>query len=569
MNRLLVAGAVFITALFAISFISNQETKVQDLNSFKIKNIVRCSPDWDYLNFVLKDADIPPMPGAGNYQWHLNTSKDSAQFYFNQGINMYYGFHIIEALASFKKAAKFDPQNPMLWWAQALAYGPNINDVGYQVNSEAFNAAQKAKVLMQSARPFEQLLIKAMSVRYSDDSSIAREKLNQAYADAMQKAYQQYKNNVDVATLYADALMLQHPWDLWYTNGKPKAWTPAIRQVLEHVLQMSPEHPGANHYYIHVMEASPEAAKALPSANRLGSLAPGLAHLVHMPSHIYLRTGNFKKGSQINEDAIAQFRRYSSLFPAVQENVFIYLLHNQHMQVNCALMAGRLDYAKKASLELQQGIDTSLLFLEAPTGAAVQYIYMTPILVDVHFGNWENILQTPQPQELHSYARILHHFAKGMAYAGMNQVAAAKNELSRLQELMRDPSLKIPFGAFSSALEGATVAEKILNGSILLQERKYSEANRLFEEAVKTEENMVYNEPRDWILNPKQYAGKAYLAAGEWKKAEEAFRRDLRGNDQNVWSLNGLRQALLKQNRSTEAKKISDQLETAYKEGAF
>ncbi|MCU7549102.1 hypothetical protein OCK74_08245 [Chitinophagaceae bacterium LB-8] len=567
MKRLFLFGAIVLAALIAISFISNQKAINTDLNSFKARNIVRCSPDWDYVNTILEDADIPPMPGAGKYHWKLRTTNDSAQFYFNQGINMYYGFHIIEALASFQKAAKFDPQNPMLWWAQALAYGPNINDVGYKANVEAYNAALKAKELMQNVQPFEQLLIEAMTTRYSEDSTISREKLNQAYVDGMQKAFRQYQNNIDVATLYADAMMLQHPWDLWFNNGKPKTWTPVIRSVLEGVLRKNPEHPGANHYYIHVMEASPEAAKALPSADRLGSLTPGLAHMVHMPSHIYLRTGNFKKGSQINEEAIAQFQKYSSLFPAVQENIFIYLLHNRHMQVNCALLAGRYEYAKKAAEELRQGIDTSYLSLDAPMGAAVQYIYMTPVLLDVHFGKWENILQLPQPKESHLYAMILHSFARGMAFAGQNKLQDAHHEFSRLQQLMKDSSLKIPFGAFSSAYDGAVVAGNILQGSIALKEKKYTEANSFFDKAVKAEENMVYNEPRDWILNPKQYAGMAYLAAGQWEKAEEIFRNDLHVNDQNVWALNGLRLSLEKQNKNSEAKKIVENLEIAYKEG--
>src|SRR5215213_2464407 len=246
------------------------------LIEFKKKNIISCSPDRDDLLKLLEEVDISPMPGAGKYHWKINTTNDSAQFYFDQGINMYYGFHIIEAMASFKKAARFDPESPMVWWAQALALGPNINDVGYAASPEALFTTQKAVDLSTKATQVERSLILAMEKRYVKDSTVTREKLNQDYVDDLKKSYLKYPDNADVAALYADALMLQHPWDLWNNNGTPKPWTPRIRTVVEKTLSLNPNHPGANHYYIHTMEASPYADKALPSANRLGSLTPGL-----------------------------------------------------------------------------------------------------------------------------------------------------------------------------------------------------------------------------------------------------------------------------------------------------
>jgi hypothetical protein len=187
---------------------------------------------------------------------------------------MYYGFHIIEALASFKKASRFDPKNAMVWWAQALANGPNINDVGYSASPAALEANEKALSLSSRATPIEKGLIKAMLVRYAEDTTQTREKLNQDYVDAMKKLADQYPTNADAVSLYADALMLQHPWDMWNNDGTPKTWTPQIRSTLEKALALNPNHPGANHYYIHVMEASPYAEKALASANRLGGLTP-------------------------------------------------------------------------------------------------------------------------------------------------------------------------------------------------------------------------------------------------------------------------------------------------------
>ena len=208
---------------------------------------------------------------------------------------MYYAFHIIEAMGSFKKAELFDNSNALIYWAQALAYGPNINDFAYASNSDAVAAAEKAKQLSANASNKEKGLIDAMLARYSNDSAIGRKTLNQLYATPMKKNYDRFKNDGDISALYADALMLQHPWEYWQHDGKAQPWTPEIVLVLENVLKLHPNHPGANHYYIHTMEASPDPGKALPSADRLGTMMPDVSHMVHMPSHIYIRTGNSKK----------------------------------------------------------------------------------------------------------------------------------------------------------------------------------------------------------------------------------------------------------------------------------
>jgi hypothetical protein len=566
MKKLALLGLAILTACAVIAFTDHQSPKPFDVAAYKAKATARCSPDWNTLAAVLDAMDIPPMPDAGIYKWKINTSSDSAQFYFNQGINMYYGFHIIEALASFKKAARLDPENPMIWWAQALAYGPNINDVGYAASPDALAATAKAAALLAKASPMEKALIQAIQLRYSADSTQTRAKLNEDYVAAMKKAYTQYPANVDVATLYADALMLQHPWDLWQTNGTPKPWTPTIRTVLEKVILEAPNHPGANHYYIHVMEASPLAYKALPSADRLGSLTPGLSHMVHMPSHIYLRTGQFNKGVGINEQAIQRYQQYASLFPAVQENAFLYQWHNLHMQANCAMMAGRYQLAHESAMDIQEAVDTSMLSLAPPLGNGVQYIYMTPVLVNIHFGKWDSILATKAPAEGHVYARILDHFARGAAYAGKQNTPKAKEELANLEALLNEPSLAMPMGPFSPPLDGAKVAAALLQGMIARAEGKIPEAIGHFNQAVALEEAMIYNEPRDWILNPKQYLGAAYLAAKQWQNAENTFKRDLNQNVQNVWSLYGLLEALQQQQKKTEANIIKKQLEIAQKE---
>ena len=270
---LLLAVFSLITALLAFRMkeISAKTHYKEDIAANKNKTIIRCGPDWEALKEWIDESDIPPIPGAGIYKWKISTTSDSAQFYFNQGINMYYSFHIIEAMASFKKAERFDPTCAIIFWAKALTYGPNINDFGYRASPEALTAVSETNKLAEKASPYERALINAMTVRYTGDSTdVTRAQLNQEYTDKMKNVYEKFPNNPDAQALYADAMMLQHPWNLWNVNGTPKPWTPLIREVLEKLLAKSPNHPGANHYYIHVMEPSPFAAKALPSAERLG-----------------------------------------------------------------------------------------------------------------------------------------------------------------------------------------------------------------------------------------------------------------------------------------------------------
>jgi tetratricopeptide (TPR) repeat protein len=563
----LIATAMVVAMLPAFRFFNNQsvQTSPFDLSEYKKKNIVRCSPDWNELIGRIEEIDIPPIPGAGIYKWKISTTNDSAQFYFNQGINMYYCFHIIEAMASFKKAAKFDPNCPMLYWAQALAYGPNINDFGYRASPEALSSTKRAKELSSKAAQLEKELIDAMFVRYTADSAdVTRAKLNQDYVDMMEKVYKNYPANPDAQALYADAMMLQHPWDLWNNHGTPKPWTPHIREVLEKLLTKYPNHPGANHYYIHVMEPSPFAAKALPSADRLGKTNPGLSHVVHMPSHIFLRTGNYQRGIDVNINAVNSYRKSIPLYAPVTGADFLYIIHNLHMKTNNAMLAGNYKIAEAAAFETRSSIVADYLSVPPPMGNYIQYIYMTPVLVYVRFGKWNELLQFPQPEPSQVYGNILYRFGRGMALVNQSRFAEAKYELEQMQQLMQDKNLAIPFTPFSPSLEGAVVAENLLAGTIALKEKRISESAAVFTKAVTTEENMVYDEPRDWLLNPKHYSGNAYLENGDGINAEKAFRKDLLNNNENGWALFGLYKALLLQKKNAEAAKVLTRFKTAF-----
>ena len=560
------AGLAFLSAFFAFSF--NRIHNLPKSNSIaafvKKKNIIRCGPDWELMKDWIEEVDIPVISGAGSYQWKISTTNDSAQLYFNQGINMYYSFHIIEAMASFKKAARFDPGCAMLPWAQALTYGPNINDFGYAASPDALAASSKAVALSANSSHKERMLIEAQLVRYSADSTQTRVRLNQLYVDKMKELYEKYPDEADVAALYADALMLQHPWDLWRTDGTPKPWTPRIREVLEKLLEKTPNHPGANHYYIHVMEPSPFAIKALPSADRLGKLTPGLAHTVHMPSHIYLRAGLFEKGVSVNEQAVNSYKTILPLYAPASGADFLYLIHALHMQTNNAMLEGRSGYSVKSASEVVNSIPKDYLAFPGAMGNYVQYIYMTPVLVDIRFGRWNELLNRPKPQEDRVYANVLYHFGRGVAWANQSNFPKAREERDQMLRWMKDSSLHIPFSPFSAAIEGAKVAEKLLSCTIALQENNYTAAIAYFEEASKIEETMVYNEPRDWILNPRHYLGNALLKAGKWKEAEKNFQRDLNNNNENGWALWGLYQSLAGQHKKAEGAKVLARFKKAF-----
>lgn len=534
---------------------------------YRNKIIQQCSPDWSQVNADSLANGIGPLPGWGNYRWNISTKNDSARFYFNQGINMYYAFHIIESMASFKKAQQFDINNAMIYWAEALAFGPNINDFEYAATAAAFVAAQKALSLKDNCTETEKGLIEAMAVRYTMDSTISRKTLNQLYATAMKKLNLQYNQDADVATLYADALMLQHPWDYWKHTGEAQPWTAEILTVLEAVLSNNPEHPGANHYYIHSVEASSNPQRALQSADKLGSLMPGVAHMIHMPSHIYIRSGNYKQGSMVNEMSVRGYNTYRALYPDVKNNVPLYLIHNLHMQSACAMMRANYNYSNKSAYECSNSFDTSMLSMPAPWGTGIQYMYMTPVINNVRFKKWDIILNNAAPPIHHIYATVLWHWATGMAFAGKNKIEAAYSELKIMQKKMKAPDMLVNAQPFNAPADAAKVAEKILEAVIAAKENNITQAIQLLNEAVVKEDALIYNEPKDWLIPAREYLGDVLLKAGKFEQAERIFKEDLKENPHNHWALYGLYFSLDKQHKRKEAIEIKKEFDHAF-EGA-
>lgn len=555
---------LFVLAGFRYSKINEQPKKISREEVYKHRPVIFCSPNWTELNADSLVNGIGALPGWGNYRWNITTQDDSARFYFNQGINMYYAFHIIEAMASFKKAARFDNNNAMIFWAQALAYGPNINDFEYAATPEAFADAQKALLLQSNCSPKEKALIAAMAVRYTPDSTVSRQSLNELYAKAMKNAYNNFKQDADVATLYADALMLLHPWDYWKHNGDAEPWTPELLSVLEGAIKINNIHPGANHYYIHAVEASKNSKRAMASADRLGKLMPGVSHMIHMPSHIYIRNGEYTKGITVNEMSVKGYADYLALYPDVQNNAGLYLVHNLHMQTNCAMMKANYSYSNKSALATGRSIDTSYLSWPAPGGTYMQYLYMTPTINNVRFGKWDAILNDAPINEQNDYSSTLWHWARGMAFAGKNKFTEAENELKIVQEKMKSPDMLVVMAPYNAPADAAKVAVKILEGIIAAKQHDFTTAIRLLNEGVVYEDMLIYNEPKDWLLPVREYLGTVLLQSGNAKKAAEIFEEDLKENPNNHWSLYGLYKALEKQKKTAAAKVIKNQFDKAF-----
>ena len=528
------------------------------------RNAIRCSPLLNNINFA-DSAAIPLLKGWGKYRMPATTNNDSAKIYFEQGINMYYGFHVIEALASFEKAVKFDTSFAMGYWGKALSYGPNINDYGYSASPDALTAVDKAFAFSNRCSPVEKALIEAMQVRYSADSTQSRSALNQLYADAMKKVYLRFGESADAAALYVDALMVQHPWDLYYKNYQPKAWTAEIVNTLEKLLQKYPQHPGAAHYYIHAVEASAHPEKGLAVSKILPGLMPGVAHLVHMPSHIYIRSGYYGIGEQVNDDAVKGYYDYLNQFPAVVNNSPLYLIHNLHMQATCANMEGRYKHSMKIAADCSNSFDSTMQDTPDYIGIFIQYVYMTPLLTQIRFGRWDDILKTTQPPAAHIYANLLWHYGAGLAYARKHDFSNAANELTTINNEMSNQQLKAPAPSYANpGIAGAEVAATILEGVIAEEKSDYSKSIAALQHAVVLEDSMVYNEPKDWVHPARQYLGNVYCKAKKFAAAEKVYRQDLVINPNNGWSLTGLAIALSGQAKNEAAIKVKARAAKAF-----
>jgi tetratricopeptide (TPR) repeat protein len=478
----------------------------------------------------------PVFPGWGHHHYPISTSVDSAQFYFDQGLSLYYSFHLSEAAASFKEATVKDSGCAMAYWGEALAMGPFYNSTyTYRMPREVLPVLDRMNELSASATAKEREMIAALDRRYSTDiSDRRRSQLNQAWSSAMAVLTRKFPDDNDIAALYIDGMMTQHAWDLWDPQGRPKPWTPALVSLCEKILARDPDHPAALHYHIHLLEASLHPEATLESANRLKDMMPGVPHMVHMASHSYQRTGLYAKGVSINDAANAAQTNYSELAP--QLHLHPTVIHYDAVEAFCAMNAGMYEKAMTSALRCRSAI----LSRPGVPNANAQYLSMMPVFVQLRLGKWDAVLDERLPDRTWVFASLLGDFARGMAYLRTGKMAEASACLDSIRSHQNEPFLAAPIPPSNTPVKVAAVAEEILAGEILFAAGKPNAALTAFQHAIDSEDALTCLEPKDWALPARQYAGACCLKLGRVGEAEKLYREDLVQNPGNGWALLGL-----------------------------
>jgi Flp pilus assembly protein TadD len=512
------------------------------------------------------EKQAPPaklFSGMGALHHPIATKNPEAQKFFDQGLTLVYAFNHAEAARSFQRAADLDPREPMPHWGIALALGPNYNADQVDAGAEkaAFDEIQKAKSLEASAPDAERAYIDALAHRFSTDPKADYHALARDYANAMREVSHRYIDDPDAGTLFAESMMDLNPWQLWSTDGAPAPGTEEIVATLESVLRIAPNHVGANHFYIHALEASPFAERALPSAQRLETLVPNAGHLVHMPAHIYIRTGDYDAAAKSNVTAVEVDRRYLRDRQITNPAYAVgYASHNLHFLAAAAAMDGDFSQAVSAAKELES---KSRAAVSEMSGA--EAFLPTPIFVLLRFAHWDEVLALPAPDAKLAGLNFFWHYARGCAYAAKNQTSQSEAELAALEQI----SKQLPSGPAFEMLysDWATIhdlAAHSLSARIEYARGNSAAAIEHWRAAVAVQDKMRYNEPADWYYPIRESLGAALLRSGDAPGAEKVFREDLAHNPRNPRSLFGLSKSL-EAEKSPDAEWVKSSFDAAWK----
>lgn len=502
----------------------------------------------------------PAYAGMGDHTRPITTRSGEAQRLFNHGLQLTYGFNHDEAVRLFTAAAEADPLAAMPWWGVAYCHGININDPAMTEERSrlAWEALERARARLAGASEVERALVGALAERYAWPAPEDRSSLDRAYADAMGAVHARFPRDGDVAALYAESLMNLQPWDYWTNDGEPKGRILEIVSVIERGLDAHPGHPGLNHFYIHAVEASEDPDRAVPAADRLTTLVPGSGHLVHMPSHIYVRVGRYPDAMRSNERAIEIDREYLRTASGVGLYA-MYYAHNIHFLAYAAMMAGDEATAVRAARALEAEVP------EAPLreyAGLIDGIMPTNFHALVRFGRWEDVLAEPDYPEWRLMSRAARSYARSVACSALGRTEQARAELA---EFERRAAL-VPdewFVMQNRATDVLPIARCVAQGELLFREGRRDEAYELLRRGVELEDALVYDEPPGWMLPVRHALGALMMADGRYAECEAVYREDLRRNRGNMWALTGLKLALEAQGKSDEARAVGEQLETA------
>jgi tetratricopeptide (TPR) repeat protein len=508
---------------------------------------------------------VTMVTGLGDLHHPVSTSNAQAQQFFDQGLRFIYAFNHDEAVRSFQHAAELDPKLAIAYWGVAEAVGPNYNDpADPERYKQAHDAAQKAVDMSAAASPSEQAYIHAMAKRFPADPKSDLKKAAEEYHDAMREVVKEFPDDLDAATLFAESGMNLHPWGLWHPDGTPEAGTDEIVTTLESVLKRDPNHLGAVHYYIHTVEASPSPERALAGANRLASLAPGAGHIVHMPAHIYIRTGDFESAVKTNEKAAEVDRAYIKATNAQGIYPMMYYSHNLHFIAMCSAMNGNYPEARKNAEMLAEHVGPAVKMMPPLEG------FMTiPVAVELRFHHWNEMLKMPQPDPAMKTATVFWHFGRGMALASTGKINEAEAEYKVVSdaEEATPPDVIFAMPINNKAKDIMKIAKDVLGAKVALAKKDNAGAVVMLREAVAIQDTLKYGEPPDWFFPVRESLGAALLISGDTAGAEKVFREDLDRNPRNPRSLFGLHQALKVEKRDYDAGFIQKQFDAAWKGG--
>ena len=518
----------------------------------------------DHASHVQTHA-VTLVSGLGDLHHPVSTRNPLAQQFFDQGLRFIYAFNHDEAARSFGHAAELDPKLAMAYWGVAEAVGPNYNDPADPDRyKHAHDAVQKAVDLSADASPSEQAYIAAMAKRFPADPNSDLKKAAEDYHDAMRQVATQFPDDLDAATLFAESGMNLHPWGLWHQDGTPEAGTEEIVSTLESVMKRDPNHLGAIHYYIHSVEASNNPERALAGANKLAALAPGAGHIVHMPAHVYIRTGDYEAAVKTNEQAAEVDRTYIKATGAQGIYPMMYYSHNLHFVAMCGAMNGRYTEARKNADLLVANVGPHVKDMPPLEG------FMTiPVAVEIRFHHWNELLKMPAPDPAMKTASVFWHFGHGLALAGTGKVAEAEAEYKIVSdaEAATPPDVIFQMPINNKAKDIMKIAEDVLGAKVAMAKKDQAGAIAMLRQAVAIQDTLKYGEPPDWFYPVRESLGGALLISGDAAGAEKVFREDLDRNPRNPRSLFGLQQALLLQKRDYDAGFVQKQFETSWKGG--
>ena len=557
---------IFCSTILFCSCNKRTDNKTKGIKAKPISANYSCStPETTDKFWYSSGKKAPLFSGLDGLNFPITTKNKEAQRYFNQGLTLSFGFNHSEAARSFYEATRKDPKCAMSWWGFAYVLGPNYNGGMEKDNFlRAFNAVKKAKLNVGSCTEKEKDLIEALSQRYSNDTTVVRAVLDAAYAVAMKKVYKKYPNDVTIGSLFAESIMDMHPWNLWNKDGTAQPWTPEIMMVLKKCIQLEPKHAGANHFYVHATEMSQHAEDAETSADLLRTLVPGSGHLVHMPSHTYIRIGRYHDGVVTNQKAVAVDRLYLEACHAQGAYPLGYYPHNYHFIAACATIAGESKAALDGAIKTANHAHKKLF--RDPAWATLQHYYTIPWYVEVKLGLWKDIVNSKAPEKDLKYPLVVWHYAQGMAMLSQNNITEAKKHLNMMKKIMLDTKIKdLTIWGINNVYDLCTIAAKTIEGEINAKGKKYDNAISLLKEAVAKEDALNYNEPPDWFFSVRHHLGAVLIDAGQHKAAIKVYEEDLKNFPKNGWALKGLMNAYEKLGNKKKYNETKVLFETAWK----